>query len=235
MTPTSRPANKGPVFNVFVVRSKKVIIHRVVFLSTTALVVAVGSYLYQHFFGRFDDTLAAYLKTCRIPILSSFSHLTIRNGFWLPFYCSVILFAKALYQNKIFSILIFLGLLMMVSDYITIIFSHLFSVNYLPETIINPNQAPYNSIKGSFDFAYMHAACAFALVIFLMLLFNQRYFLLQVMLVLWALLISYNWLFEAQNHVVGVMLEIVAGSIAGAQAYKIYRQHFLIQKLEYEN
>lgn len=220
---------------MFVVRSKKVITHRVIFLSIAALVVGVVSYLYQHFFGRLDDTLAAYLKTCRIPILSTFSHLTIRNGFRLPFYCSVILFAKAVYQNKIFSILIFLGLLMMVSDYITIIFSHLFSVNYLPETVINPNQAPYNSIKGSFDFAYMHAACAFALVVFLMLLFNQRYFFLQVMLVIWALLITYNWLFEAQNHVFGIILEIIAGSVAGTQAYKIYRQHFLIQKLKYEN
>lgn len=204
-------------------------------LAIAALGVAIGSYLYQHFFGRFDDTLAAYFRSRRISFLSSFAPFTIRNGFWLPFYCSVILFARALYQNKIFSILIFLGLLMMVSDYITIVFSHLFSINYLPETVVNPNQVPYNAVKGSLDFTYMHAACAFALVIFLLLLFNERYFLLQVMLLLWALLISYNWLFEAQNHVIGILLEMIAGSIAGAQAYKIYRQHFLIQKLKYEN
>lgn len=197
--------------------------------------MATGSYLYQHFFGQYDDRLAIFLREHRISVLSEFAHLTIRNSFWVPLYCSVILFACALYHKKISSILIFLGLLMMVSDYITILVAHLFSINYLPETTIDPNQAFYNSVKGSLDFAYMHAACAFALVIFFIMLFNHRYFFLQAILLLWALLIGYNWLFEAQNHAIGIVLEIIAGSVAGAQAYKIYRHHFLIKKLQYEN
>lgn len=124
---------------------------------------------------------------------------------------------------------------MLVSDYITIVIARLFSVNYSAETTINPNQAFYNPVKGSLDFAYMHAACAFALVIFFMLLLDRHYFLLQALLLLWALVIGYNWLFEAHNHAVGIFLESIAGALAGTQAYKIYRQHFLILKLKYEN
>lgn len=216
-------------------RSKKNQKNRVIIIAISLLAILSLSYLYQQLLTGFDDRAADYLREHRIPALSSFAHLTIRNSFWLPFYCSVILFTTAIYHKRIFSILIFLGLMMMVCDYLTIIIAHLFSISYAAETSINLNETLYYPVKGTLDFANMHAACAFAMVIFFMLLLNRHYFLLQAALLLWALLISYNWLFETQNHSIGILLEMAAGMVTGSQAYKLYREHFLVLKLQYEN
>jgi hypothetical protein len=199
------------------------------------IIILVRSFSW-HLLSETNHFRSAFLLTYDISFLDNISQTICRYSFWLPFFCAIALFTASLYPKHIYSIIIFSGLMMLVNDIISVIIDMIITGQHSFVKDIQSNGLPfYNAIKGTADFNLIHVAFAFSLVVFLIMLFKQRYFLLQVILIIWSLLIAYNWIQPGVPCAIDVFLELIAGVLIGYYGFKLFQRSFLTYKLEHEN
>lgn len=145
--------------------------------------------------------------------------------FWFPFYGIIILFLYESFGLKCWKVLLRIGLLIASSDQI--------ASGLIKNTVkrLRPSHEadliPLIHLSkagpgGMYGFVSSHTANAFALTVFLVLLMDKSYRTHKVILILWALLVSYSRIYNGVHYPLDVLVAAIIGSLLGYIFYLIY-------------
>lgn len=146
--------------------------------------------------------------------------------FWFPFYLLIIYFLYRCFGTKVWQSLLIIGLLVFASDQIAsgLIKNTVKRLRPSHEpnltTIIHLSKA---GAGGMYGFVSSHAANSFALAMFLSLLLDKNYRPLKIVLLCWAILVSYSRIYNGVHYPSDVMVAGIIGSLLGAIFYLLYQ------------
>ncbi len=144
--------------------------------------------------------------------------------FWIPFYLVLLLIIIKVFKTKSIGIFIAIGILITLCDQTA---SHL-----IKQTVIRlrPSHEPtlekliHLSDAGSggqYGFVSSHAANAFGLATFIILLLTKKFNWLKWTLIFWAFLVSYNRIYNGVHYPSDVIVASIIGIIFGFLVYYI--------------
>lgn len=152
--------------------------------------------------------------------------------FWIPFYGLIIYFLYRNFGKKCWQVLISIALLIAASDQITsglikntvkrLRPSH--ELDLIP--LIHFSKA---GPGGMYGFVSSHTANAFALMVFLVLLMDKSFRPFKLILVAWAVLVSYSRIYNGVHYPMDVGVAAWIGLLLGFIFYRLYLLSF--QKL----
>ncbi|MCF6333004.1 MAG: phosphatase PAP2 family protein [Draconibacterium sp.] len=180
----------------------------------------------------FDKELFLYLNSFYNGFFDTIMLMVTRKETWIPLYLIIIFFFIKNYRSKAVLILFFLALTIFASDQISV---------FIKETVqrLRPVHEPeieyfvHNVLRkgGLYGFVSSHATNSFAILIFTSKIFkNRRYFLL---LLFWALIISYSRIYSGVHYPLDVLGGAVLGWFLAVVFYKILmfvENHFFIAR-----
>jgi undecaprenyl-diphosphatase len=145
--------------------------------------------------------------------------------FWIPFYLIIIFLLVREYKKQSITILISIAILIAMCDQI--------ASNLIKNTVkrIRPSHEPalQNLIhlskagpRGDYGFVSSHAANAFGLATFLILLLPKKYNPLKWILGFWAILVSYSRIYNGVHYPSDVIVAGLIGMLLAYLVFKIY-------------
>jgi undecaprenyl-diphosphatase len=176
------------------------------------------------FLKEIDAQLFLFLNSLHVPWLDEPMYYISLKYTWVPFYVilSVFIFYKYLYRG--FLVMLFIVVLITLSDQIA---------NLLKDTTMrlrpghNPEIADLVHIVrdrrgGQFGFVSGHAANSFALAIFLIKLLKDRFKWIVPLMLLWALLKSYNRIYLGVHYPADVLGGDLLGILIALVLYRLW-------------
>ena len=150
---------------------------------------------------------------------------------WIPLYVFFLFLLYRNYKWKSFIILLFAGLMIFISDQVSV---HLFKNTFLrlrpchdPE-IMDMVHLVRNKCGGQFGFISSHATNTFALAVFINGWLGRYYKYFTPLIFIWALIIAYSRIYLGVHYPGDVFAGIVIGAIIGCLIY-------LLSKLAIKN
>jgi len=162
--------------------------------------------------------LFLFLNGIHSPFFDIIFSWVTNKFFWVPFYFLLFFFTVLKFKWKTLFICFFIGILILFSDKISV---HLF------KDIFERLRPCYNSeiaqqvhtiegyCGGQFGFVSSHAANSFALAIFSGFLFKNYYKFTLLIMLLWAVLVSYSRIYVGVHYPGDVIVGALLGSIIG--------------------
>jgi undecaprenyl-diphosphatase len=146
--------------------------------------------------------------------------------FWFPFYILIVYVLFRSFGKQCWQPLLFIALLIIASDQIS---AHLIKnavmrlrpsheIALIP--LIHLSKAGPGGLYG---FISSHAANTTSLTVFLVLLLNKRLLPLKIILISWALLVSYSRIYNGVHYPSDVLVAIVIGSLLGLLFYLMHQ------------
>jgi len=179
-----------------------------------------------------DRDLFLYLNSFYSNTGDWFMFMISRKEIWFLFYAAIVAFIIKTYKNKAIIILIFVVILILLSDQ--------FSV-WIKETVqrYRPTHDPtlqnlVHSIQGKgglYGFVSSHAANVFAILTYTALIFRNRWY--SYTLLAWAFLVSYSRIYLGVHFPLDIAGGMVVGWFSGWLVYKILmfvENHFFIAR-----
>lgn len=149
-----------------------------------------------------------------------------KSSFWLPFYAMIVLIILREYKRTSWKVFLSVFLLTLVSDQVTTNLIAKCVKRLRPsqtpdlQSLIHLNLAQTDSIYG---FASSQASHAFALTVFLSLIWPAQYRSCKMLLCFWALLVSYSCIYNGQNFPLDVLAGMLIGAGLGCVFYWVYQ------------
>lgn len=145
--------------------------------------------------------------------------------FWIPFYLFLVFFIIKIFKKESISILISIGVLIALCDQT--------ASNLIKNTVkrLRPSHEPAlehlihlskAGPGGNYGFVSSHAANAFGLATFLILLLPKKYNWLKWILLFWALLVSYSRIYNGVHYPSDVIVAAIIGILLAYLVFKIY-------------
>lgn len=165
-----------------------------------------------------DSELFLFINGNNNPFFDVIMYWSSDKLFWIPFYAFIILILIREYKINTFFILITITFLITLCDQTAS------SVIKPLVKRVRPSHEPYfqNIIHlteagpgGKYGFVSSHAANVFGLAIFLILLLPKKYKILKIVLVFWAILVSYSRIYNGVHYTLDVLGGAMIGSIFG--------------------
>lgn len=168
------------------------------------------------------------------PIMYWASH----KWFWLPFYALIAYLIVHEYRKNSLRIFIALGFLIAACDQT--------ASNLIKNTFKRLRPSHESSLQnlvhlseagpgGKYGFVSSHAANAFGLAIFLIAMLPPKYRGLKIILVCWAVLVSYSRVYNGVHYPSDVIVAGIIGSIFGLLAAKLCKKYlYKTKRKEYE-
>lgn len=179
-----------------------------------------------------DTELFLFLNSFHNNFWDTIMLIVTRKETWVPFYLVILFFIFRNYKSKWLLAVIFLILTIVLSDQLSVV---------LKETIqrFRPVHNPeiehlvHNVLRkgGLYGFVSSHAANGFAFFVFTSRLFRNRGY--WVLLLFWALLISYSRLYSGVHYPLDLAGGALLGWLIGAGMYKLMmfiENHFFIAR-----
>lgn len=179
-----------------------------------------------------DTELFLFLNSFHNNFWDTIMLMVTRKETWVPFYLVILFFIFRNYKSKWLLAVIFLILTIVLSDQLSVV---------LKETIqrFRPVHNPeiehlvHNVLRkgGLYGFVSSHAANGFAFFVFTSRLFRNRGY--WVLLLFWALLISYSRLYSGVHYPLDLAGGALLGWLIGAGMYKLMmfiENHFFIAR-----
>ncbi len=179
-----------------------------------------------------DTELFLFLNSFHNNFWDTIMLMVTRKETWVPFYLVILFFIFRNYKSKWLLAVIFLILTIVLSDQLSVL---------LKETIqrFRPVHNPeiehlvHNVLRkgGLYGFVSSHAANGFAFFVFTSRLFRNRGY--WVLLLFWALLISYSRLYSGVHYPLDLAGGALLGWLIGAGMYKLMmfiENHFFIAR-----
>lgn len=149
--------------------------------------------------------------------------------FWIPFYGLLIWIIVKEFGKKSIAVLVSITILIALCDQTA---SHLIKTlakrlrpSHEPalEGLVHLSKA---GAGGQFGFISSHAANAFGLAIFLILLLPKKYNPLKIILAFWAILVCYSRIYNGVHYPADVIVAALVGSLYALLMVKILQKYF---------
>lgn len=146
--------------------------------------------------------------------------------FWIPFYAVLLIFLIKIYKKFSVYILLAIGITITLSDQI--------ASGLIKNTVMRlrpshePSLIPLIHLSkagpgGMYGFVSSHSANAFGLITFLFFLLPSKYKWLKIILLFWALLVSYSRIYNGVHYPSDVIGGAMVGVISGALIWLIFQ------------
>ena len=172
-----------------------------------------------------DTQLFLYLNSKHNAFVDPVMYWASDKLFWIPFYLLIAILLVKQYKKQCIPIFISIALLITLADQTA---SHLIknSVQRLRPShesalqgLIHLSEA---GAGGTYGFISSHAANAFALTAFLFFILQKNFNWLKVILIPWALLVSYSRIYNGVHYPLDVLVAMLLGIILGWLISKLY-------------
>ena len=144
---------------------------------------------------------------------------------WIPFYAFIIYILFREYKKRAGYILIAITILITICDQIASGFLKPFFKRLRPsheeslKAVIHLSEA---GPGGKYGFVSSHAANVFGLAVFLMLLLPSKYNALKIVLLFWAILVSYSRIYNGVHYPLDIIGGIIVGTLSGFLVNYLY-------------
>ncbi|GGF07686.1 phosphatase PAP2 family protein [Hymenobacter cavernae] len=160
------------------------------------------------------------------PLLDKWMVFFSERFVWFPAYLVILVVLVYLFRRRALLLLPLLGLSVALADSVS---SRFFKPYFArlrpchdPELSAMLNLA--NGCGGQFGFISSHAANSFALVVFLWIVLPRRYWVANVLLLIWAILVSYSRMYLGAHYPSDVAAGATLGSLLAWLCAEIYRR-----------
>ena len=176
------------------------------------------------FFTYWDTQFFIFLNGINSPFWDNVMYWISGTKSWIPFYLILIIVIVYKQRKRAIITLIFIGLVIFLSDQI--------SVHFFKDVFqrLRPCHTPElqdivhlvkNKCGGKYGFVSSHAANTFALAGFLSFLFRYRPFI--IFIILWASIVSYSRIYLGVHFPLDVICGAILGFVIGFLVYKTYQ------------
>lgn len=168
------------------------------------------------FFQSIDEYLFLVINGFNSEFFDAIMYWISGKYSWLPFYLLIIGMLIFKFRLKTFIILLVIALLITASDQASV---HLFkNVFERLRPCHNPELKEFvhlvrNHCGGKYGFISSHAANSFALMAFLIPLFNRRWF--TIIIISWAIIVGYSRIYLGVHYPFDILVGAAFGSILG--------------------
>lgn len=139
--------------------------------------------------------------------------------FWIPFYLILVYVLYRSFGKKVWLTLLIIGLLIASADQVSsgIIKNHVQRLRPSHEVKLMPLiHLSKAGAGGMYGFASSHAANAFALCIFLIMILDKKYKTIKIIVGIWAILVSYSRIYNGVHYPSDVLVGAAIGILLGA-------------------
>lgn len=165
-----------------------------------------------------DTKLFIYLNGKHNAFFDPIMYWASDKLFWIPFYLLLVIIIILEYKKKSIYVLLAIGFLITICDQT--------ASNLIKNTVkrLRPSHEPalQNLIHlsdagkgGQFGFISSHAANAFGLATFLILLLPTKYNWLKITLLFWAILVAYSRIYNGVHYPSDVIVAMLLGLLYG--------------------
>lgn len=144
---------------------------------------------------------------------------------WFPAYLVLLVALSYLYKKRAFLLLPLLGLSVLLADVVSSrVFKPYFArLRPCHDATLSETLNLVNGCGGQFGFLSSHAANAFSLAVFMGLVLPHRYWLVKILLVIWAVLVSYSRIYLGAHYPSDVLAGMLLGSAAAWGCARLYQ------------
>jgi undecaprenyl-diphosphatase len=183
---------------------------------------------------RLDQQLFLFLNSCYSPFWDRFMHAVSGILIWVPLYVAILISIGIKYRRKFIIILLFIILAATIADQTSV---HLFKNTFHR---LRPCHEPHleglvhlvdGKCGGLYGFVSSHATNSFNVAFLSLLFIRKRWF--TILIVLWALTVSYSRIYLGVHYPGDVICGSMLGALIGWGMYKLYMltdQHILQRK-----
>ena len=160
------------------------------------------------------------------PLLDKWMVFFSERFVWFPAYLVILIVLGYLYRQRALLLLPLLGMSVGLADFISSRFFKPYFARPRPchDPMLSASLNLANGCGGQFGFLSSHAANSFALVVFLWLVLPRRYWLANVLLLLWAMLVSYSRMYLGAHYPSDVAAGATLGSLLAWLTAELYRR-----------
>ena len=173
-----------------------------------------------------DQDFLLLVNGCHNMFLDGVMYLYSEKIVWLPFYLSLVyVIAKNFSWRVALFIIVALALVVFISDQVSAKLVRSWVDRYRPshdENISSMVHIVFGKRGGQWSFPSSHAANAWGLAVFLILLFRKRWF--SLLMIVWALLMCYSRMYLGMHFFGDLLAGALIGTIAALLVWLIVKR-----------
>ena len=180
-----------------------------------------------------DSAIFLFLNHLHNSFLDVIMYWSSNKWIWIPFYAFLAFFIYRKYGNRVFLVMLFIGLLITISDQVssTLIKNTVMRLRPCHDASFTGEIHLVNGYcGGNYGFVSSHASNAAALTTFIIFLFRRKYKRVKWALISWAVLVSYSRIYLGAHFPGDVIGGALLGFILGVATIKTMRyveRHYL--------
>ncbi|MFP3597297.1 phosphatase PAP2 family protein [Chryseobacterium sp. SIMBA_029] len=167
---------------------------------------------------QWDTEFFLYINGKHNAVFDIIMYWASDKWFWVPFYALLLFFLIKIYKKASVYVLLAIGITITLSDRI--------ASGLIKNTVLRLRPSHRQSLiplihlskagpGGSYGFVSSHSANAFGLLTFLFLLLPTKYNGLKIILLIWALLVSYSRIYNGVHYPFDILGGAVVGIVSG--------------------